>query len=76
MSHYVQSEYHFWSPVLGARAVRLSLFDERGSEFFVVAARPQSGQSYREWRDKNVTRMMAAIRMGREPGEMKEIGNG
>ena len=49
-------EYHHWSPILGEQAVRLSMFDARGQEFFEVIANP-GGRAYREARDAALNRI-------------------
>lgn len=40
-------EARFWSPWLDATAVRLSIADERGGEYFAIVALPK-----RNWRDE------------------------
>jgi hypothetical protein len=67
----VYREYTFWSPVLGKRATRLSVPDERGSEYFVIVPRPSSGRGWREAREVALQAIEAAILRGDLPGEVR-----
>ncbi len=62
-------EYFFWSPILGVDAVRLSLWDQHGQEFWKVLACP-SGRGYRALRQKTLSLLADAIDDGRAPGEV------
>ena len=67
--------YPYWCPVLGGPAVRLSMVDERGGEYFAVVSKPKSG---REWRDKRklVLQMVEnAVACGLGPGEVWEASD-
>jgi hypothetical protein len=64
-------EYTFWSPVLGERATRLSVPDDRGSEFFVIVLRPSKGRGWREAREGALQAIEAAILRGDLPGEVR-----
>jgi len=64
------SEHSFWSPMFGAPAVRLSMVDDRGGEFWRVIERDQSAKRYREARDLVLDEIEAAISRGAEPGEV------
>lgn len=72
-------EFKFWSPLLGGDAVRLSIADTRGGEFFAVIA-VEHGTAfgadgnrvpkYRVDRDAALDAIEAAIVARREPGEV------
>jgi hypothetical protein len=60
--------FRFWSPVLGCHAERLSMFDTKGGEFFVVL--PLSGTSKQNRMDKQkaLDAIADAIEGGKQPG--------
>lgn len=62
-------EHRFWSPIFGCDAVRLSMVDSRGSEFFKVVAAPE-GKAYRQMREDVLDEIEAAVLRGDEPGEV------
>lgn len=65
-------EYRFWSPVLGEDAVRVSMFDDRGGEFFMVV--PDRGsREYRLARFEAAEALDQAINEGLEPGEVRVL---
>lgn len=66
----VYREYTFWSPLLGARATRLSVPDERGAEYFAILARQVNGRTWRETRDDALRAIELSIMRGDEPGEV------
>jgi hypothetical protein len=61
---------HYWSPILGDHAVRLSMF-ARGYEFFRIIPRVD-GKGWRPARDAALTMIQEAIDAGCEPGEVGE----
>lgn len=63
------SEFRFWSPLLGCEAVRLSMVDELGGEFYRIMARG-SAREWRATREEALDDLAAAIAVGREPGEV------
>lgn len=63
------SEFRFWSPILDADAVRLSMSGTKGGEFFVII-RADDGKKYRERRDRALGLIQQAIDEGLEPGEV------
>ena len=62
-------EMRFWSPTLGCDAARLSMTDERGSEYFMIVPR-EAGARWREKRAEAVEVIERAIHDGVEPGEV------
>ena len=62
-------EYKHWSPMLGQDAARVWMFDQRGSEFFMVIP-DDGGKAYRERRATAVEAIYTAIENGCEPGEV------
>lgn len=65
-------EHHFWSPLLGEDAVRVSMFDDRGGEFYMVVA-DRGAREYRQARLDAAEAIDQAIRQGCEPGEVRVI---
>lgn len=63
-------EHRFWSPLFGCDAARLSMVDDRGSEFFRVVP-VVSGKGWREARDAALDEIESAIMRGEEPGEVR-----
>jgi hypothetical protein len=63
-------EFHFWSPVLGDRACRLSMPDERGGEHWMVVVRPTHGREWRDVRRAAVEALCVAADAQLEPGEI------
>ena len=49
-------EFRHWSITLGEKAVRLSVFDERGQEHFEIIP-DRGGREYREARDAALNRI-------------------
>jgi len=45
------TQYRYWDPVLGENAVRLSLYDRHGQEYFRIVPRERSAKGWRKVRD-------------------------
>jgi hypothetical protein len=63
------SQFRFWSPYLGCEAVRLSMFDSHGGEFFKIIS-ADNAKTFRKVRDIVVNKLAAAIDNGDQPGEV------
>lgn len=63
-------EFMFWSPILDADMCRVTLFDERGGEYYMLVDH-ESGKHYRRRREDALRAITAAIEIGLEPGEVK-----
>lgn len=63
------SEFRFWSPMLDAEAIRISMPGPLGVEFFRIV-RAEDGRRYRERRDDTLNLIQSAIDAGLEPGEV------
>jgi len=63
-------EYRFWSPVLGCDASRLSMWDERGREFFMILA-ADDGKAYKARKTQAIEAISFAIDMRLDPGEVR-----
>lgn len=61
------TEYRFWSPMLGCDAVRLSMYDDHGGEFFMIL----KDEQWRETRERGVRLIRQAIDAGLRPGEVR-----
>lgn len=64
------SEMFFYSPMLDSEAVRISMWNEAGGEFFQIIPL-MSGRVYRERRSQALSYIEEAIRLGLQPGEVK-----
>ncbi len=62
------AERQFWSPFLNTRAARLSMCDDHGGEFWSIIPIPIRG--WREARNVALDGIEAAIRDGKQPGEV------
>jgi hypothetical protein len=62
-------EYRFFSLILDAPAVRLSIWDANGQEFFAIVEEP-ARPGYRKLRRNTLDLIADAIEDGREPGEV------
>jgi len=62
-------EFRYWSPLIGDHAVRLSMWDQHGREFFAIIQTPDS-RGYRKIRRKTLDLIADAIEGGLEPGEI------
>ena len=67
------TEYFFWSIGLGADAVRLSIHDEHGQEFFMVME-AKTGKAGREAKAAALEAIHEAMRQGCHPGEVRLVG--
>lgn len=63
------SEFRFWSPVLDAEAVRISMQGGQGTEYFMII-KADDGRRYREKRDEALSMIEEAIEAGLEPGQV------
>ncbi|HEX5321490.1 MAG TPA: hypothetical protein VFW46_20200 [Stellaceae bacterium] len=64
------SSMRFYSPVLDAEALRLSMADERNSEFYAVIP-ARGGKEERELKQAALERIEDAILRGDVPGEVR-----
>lgn len=62
-------EYRFWSPILGTEALRISCYNQRGHEYFMVVS-AENGKGLRELRQRAAERFYDAIQSGQDPGEV------
>lgn len=62
-------EYRFWSPMLGEEALRISCYNERGHEYFMIVS-AENGKKLRELRHNAAEKFYDAIQSGRDPGEV------
>lgn len=62
------SEMRHWNVILGCNAVRLSVADERGAEYFMIVPRPRTG--WREEKARLLDLIGEAIEAGCAPGEV------
>jgi hypothetical protein len=60
--------FRFWSPILGCHAERLSMFDTRGGEFFVVLPLRGTARQNRMDKQKALEAIADAIESGGQPG--------
>jgi hypothetical protein len=65
----VYQEHRRYSVTLGCDAVRLSLVDDRGGEFYRVVPAVR-GKKWREERDRVLDEIEDAIAAGCDPGEV------
>lgn len=63
-------EFAFYSPFLDSEAVRLSVYDQRGSEFFMIVPM-EDGKAWRKRRDEALGIIGEAIDAGLQPGEVR-----
>jgi hypothetical protein len=68
--HYGVREFNFWSPLLGADAVRVSMVDENGEEFFAIIEKTE-GLRWRNDKREACEMLDQAIRAGLRPGEIR-----
>lgn len=64
-------EYLFWSPMLGTDAVRFSVFNTHGGEYFAIVPLDGKGSTLREARQHWAERFFDVIESGADPGEVK-----
>jgi hypothetical protein len=67
------TEYVFWSPVTGDYAARISMFNDRGYEFYTIIQK-LDGKAYRKNRSEALDMLEEAIQSGAEPGEIVKDG--
>lgn len=65
----VYSEYRFWSPLTDCEAVRISMWNERDAEYFVIV-KATGARSYRERRNTALEMIQEAISLKLDPGEV------
>ena len=63
------SEFRFYSPILDAEAIRISMVNARNAEFFMII-KADDGRRYREKRDEALSMIEEAIEAGLEPGQV------
>lgn len=68
--HYGVQEFNYWSPVLGCDAVRLSMVNDEGLEYFAIVAKTD-GASWRKTRTEACEALRQAIDEGVKPGEIR-----
>jgi hypothetical protein len=66
--------WRFWSPTLGVEAVRLSMVDEHGAEFYMIVPADRGAREWRQERDRALDVIADAIDAGAQPGEVREFG--
>ncbi len=64
-------QFRFYSPTLDAEAVRLSMADEAGQEYYMIVAASEAGKRWRERRDEALAALDDAISRRHEPGEVR-----
>jgi hypothetical protein len=63
-------EYFFWSPIMGTEAVRFSVFNAHGGEYFAIVPLDGKGSTLRALRQRWAERFFEAIQSGLDPGEV------
>lgn len=63
-------EYFFWSPLIGSDAIRFSVFDGRGREYFQIRSFDGKGMTLRDLRQQVAERIYEAMENGQDPGEV------
>ncbi len=63
-------EFRFYSSELDAEAVRFSIANEDGQEYFAIVPVVAPGKRRREWRDQVLDRIDEAMMAGDPPGEV------
>jgi hypothetical protein len=74
VTHY--REYRHYSPTFGMNAVRLSMVDWHGGEFWRIIAIDGNAEKYREDRDLALDAIEDAIARGDDPGEVSDESAG
>jgi hypothetical protein len=64
-------EYTFWSMFLDQEAVRLSIYDDHGAEYFVIIPKYQAGMKYRELREEWAHKILTHMEAGNGPGDIQ-----
>lgn len=68
--HYGVRTYEFWSPILGADAVRLSMVNAEGSEYFAIIERLE-GRAWQDRKREACEALKQAIDEGVRAGEIR-----
>jgi hypothetical protein len=68
--HYGLREFHFWSPLMGRDAVRLSMANERGEEYFALVP-DLDGPAWRKLKQEAWEALSEAIEADMKPGEIR-----
>jgi hypothetical protein len=63
-------QFRFWSADLDSEAVRLSMADRQGREYYAIVA-SATGKGWRARRDAALDAIDGAITAGDEPGEVR-----
>ena len=71
MAQMLYREFRFFSPVLGRRAARISSSDKMGGEYFAIVPMDGGSAVNKERREAALEAIDAAIRAGRDPGEVE-----
>lgn len=66
----IVSEFHFWSPILGTDAVRISTANDLGQEYFAIIPR-ESARRWREMKSAALEALERAVLNSDPPGEIK-----
>lgn len=66
----IYSEYHSWNVVFGGEAVRISVANERGEEFYCLLPFSE-GREFRALRKKALDVLGEAIESGMQAGEIR-----
>lgn len=69
---YRVSEYRYWSPVHGEEVARVSMFNDRGHEFWMELP-CEDGRAYRSALRDAAEAIDQAINDGLEPGEVRVL---
>lgn len=64
-------QVRFYDPFTDSDAVRLSVFDDRGDEYWSKLLRTKSGRATREAREEALAAIEMAIDQGLTPGEVR-----
>lgn len=70
MNEIRMSEYKFWSALLGMDAVRFSVYDDHGQEYYCIRPFDGNGKSLREMREHYAMKLYDAVSSGKPPGEI------
>jgi hypothetical protein len=62
--------FRFYSPTLDAEAVRLSMADEAGREYYMIVAADEAGRRWRERKEEALAAIDDAIARGDGAGEV------
>lgn len=65
------SEFAFYSPILDANCLRISVSDGKTGEFFAIVPKPELGKSLSKVREAALNMIESYIDAGYLPGEVK-----